>query len=268
MTGHPLDGPRLKVGRASEHLNSLNRELEIFFQPYADRRILYHTFDGTRYRIMVRPPMDQPPPLRPSIICGDIAHNFRSALDHIIWQLVLAEGNEPDMFNQFPIYSEREKFDKAVRSPRRPDRSPLHGIDPDGRAWATIEEAQPYCRDDPRADPLTMLATLSNADKHRTLLFQMLFTNEDSLWNAIGWNRKARLLDYRVTTRPLSLEHDTEIAWLRFSNKGPGPQVRVKGDLTMDPTFGNGTFQVPVVNLNDFRPHFSSFVEDFKPFFL
>ena len=42
-------------------------------------------------------------PMEWSIRVGEILYNLRSALDHLVWQLVLASGNEPTRFNQFPI---------------------------------------------------------------------------------------------------------------------------------------------------------------------
>ena len=42
-------------------------------------------------------------PIEWSIILGEILYNLRSALDHLVWQLVLANGQTPGRHNEFPI---------------------------------------------------------------------------------------------------------------------------------------------------------------------
>jgi hypothetical protein len=97
-----LSGVRGKIERADEHLNALYAEMQTFFEPYSNRRIVYDVFDRPWHVIVVRPLLDELPPLRLSIICGDAVHNLRTALDHLVWQLVLTEGNEPGKLNSFP----------------------------------------------------------------------------------------------------------------------------------------------------------------------
>ncbi len=124
-----LDGPRLKLERADEHLDALHRELRVFADSHADRPTLDYAFDGTWHIVVAGPLSDEPPPPHISLICGDAVHNMRCALDHMIWQLVLREGNRPNQFNAFPIYVRRVDFDTRVRRPSRPERSPLQGIE-------------------------------------------------------------------------------------------------------------------------------------------
>jgi hypothetical protein len=40
------------------------------------------------------------------VILGEIIHDLRSSLDHVVWQLVIANGSLPGYWNQFPIFSE------------------------------------------------------------------------------------------------------------------------------------------------------------------
>jgi hypothetical protein len=271
-----LSGCQAKVERADEHLNVLYAELQAFFKPYSNRRIVYHARDGAWHVILVRPPIDKPPPLRLSIICGDVIHNLRSALDHLVWQLVLAEGNKPGKWNSFPIYSDSKDFDRDIRlRKKKRGRGPLEGIDSKGDAWAAIENAQPYRRANPGADPLAMLNALDVIDKHRTLLLNMLFPKEETIWDLVGWDNAAELLEYRVVWQPLSVERETQILQLRFSDSGPDPQMRVKGNLAIEPTFGDAplaptdkAIQVPMDNIAWLHPYVRDLIGSFEPFYV
>jgi hypothetical protein len=260
---HSLDGPWAKAERAREHTEVLNREWRIFFESHSNRDFLNHSLDGPWHVISASPPLKKPPPLRFSVICGDIVHNLRSALDHLVWQLVIAEGSEPGKWNSFPIYTDSDAFTRDVRC-RKKKRGPgpLAGIDPKGDAWAFIEELQPYNSRklgmDPTHHQLFVLHTLSNTDKHRTLHFQMLFPDDVAIRRLVDWNPAAILLDYRFAHLPMSLKGETEVLRLRFSQTGPTPQVQVHmdGTLTIHPTFGDGTFQPSLAAISNEIPIF------------
>jgi hypothetical protein len=230
-----LESPRLKLGRADEHLNVLDEELRVFFKSYTDRKPLDYALDGPWHVVLANPPAKPlPPPPRLSLICGEAVQNIRAALDHLVWQLVLLEGNQPDKWNSFPDYTKKGQFDANVRHPKNPERrpSPLHGIDPNGRAWAFIEEAQPYRggtgHEDPTHHELAVLAFLSNMDKHRTLLNRLVFPGRATLKDLVSVNPPdAGIEDYRVANQPLSLVEKTELVRWRFSESGPDPQVRI-----------------------------------------
>lgn len=59
-----------------------------------------------------------------------------------------------------------------------------------------------------------------------------------------GWNPKAIMLDRDAINGPLSQEQPTNIAWFLFDPAGPDPKVRVKGQLPVNPTFGDDSLQV------------------------
>src|SRR5881398_727199 len=91
---HPLDSVRLKIARAREHYESYKDYLGEFLrsQPYAFRSELDPQSGEKVWRVHGKP--KEPPP-RLSLIAGDSLQNFRSALDHLAWQLVLINGCEP-----------------------------------------------------------------------------------------------------------------------------------------------------------------------------
>lgn len=244
-----LTGPRAKVQRGKEHLDALYDEIAAFFEPYADRDLVYHTFDGTWHVVNLRPIPDQIPP-RWSLICGDAFHNLRSALDHLVWNLVLAAEGKPGKWSSFPIYADSKDFDRDVRCrDKKRGKGPLEGIDPQGQAWAAIEQAQPYYTSYPPADPLALLKALDDMDKHRTLVVQMVFPDREGVWDLVDWHPNGALLEYRIVRGPLSAEDETEFVRLRFSKAWPDPQVRMNGGLAIEPAFGNGAIQLPTETL-------------------
>src|SRR5690242_12983375 len=80
----PLDGARLKVVRAQEHLDSFKAESCRYLdeQPHEIRS----QFQGDGQAL---PHLDfSAPPHRLSVIIGDCVTNCRAALDYIAWELV------------------------------------------------------------------------------------------------------------------------------------------------------------------------------------
>jgi hypothetical protein len=113
------------------------------------------------------------------VIIGDIAHNLRSALDHVTWQLVLANGGEPKEGSggtTFPI---------LLKKPRARLRI-VGGVSADARD--AIEAAQPYNAQpiDRNRHPLAALGHVSNTDKHREpAIAHRVFDNLVS-WSGTG----------------------------------------------------------------------------------
>ncbi len=186
---------------------------------------------------------------RISVIAGDFIQNLRIALDYLVWQLVHRESEKPDGRHFFPIHEDPRQFNGEVKFRKRePEKSPLFGIPIDGDAWTIIEKAQPFnCvpagpPGDPLAtpygSPVAVLKRLSNADKHQSLLYQEPIPERSTLLRAIGWSDEVRLVEYRVTGLPLSLERPTEIIRLRFAPSNRDAGMYVKGNITLNPTFG------------------------------
>jgi len=98
------------------------------------------------------------------LIIGDCLHNLRSALDNLVYDLVIAHHGDPPP-PQFVEYSEFPIFGpKAMNSNARKKR--IGGVDPN--AQTIIEGLQPHNRGNKFAsDPLWQLHQLSNMDKHR-----------------------------------------------------------------------------------------------------
>ncbi len=176
---HPLDSPRLKISRAKAEINRLRLMQDALFEnthcnvvraeqnPESGKDIYRIKMDGL------------PPSLDWGIYIGEIAHNLRSALNHLVYQLALLNSlNEPetvarDKSLQFPIFLDKGKFAtkgkgmiKLLKSEHK----------------ASIERLQPYnSSSSPHLktidltkwsgcnSPLFWLEEINNADKHRLI---------------------------------------------------------------------------------------------------
>jgi len=85
---------------------------------------------------------------------GEAMGQVRSALDHLVQQLVTANGCEPTRNNAFPIYTSEKHF----------NRRKIKGVHP--RWQAEIESLQPYKAANPTEHPLFRLNGLVQFDKH------------------------------------------------------------------------------------------------------
>jgi hypothetical protein len=156
-----LEGVRLKIDRAEFHRSALESEC-IAWVSGRHATVAHEHDEVTRWHslvVKVDPPWPDPP-LKWGVVVGDLVHNLRCALDHAIWQLVIANGNTPNGGNQFPIYTHAP--DAKTYAER------VKGIG--AGAEGVIASLQPFLRPNPPIpEPLGVLADLSNIDKHRTI---------------------------------------------------------------------------------------------------
>ena len=173
---HPLDGPRLKVRRAMRQIEHLRR-MEDAFGEVADYRLIkansYPERGKDTYYIILNilPSQDW------GVCIGEVAHNLRSALDGLVWQLALKSTSTPPRDTQFPIHliGNSEKRRSPPEKGFVPQFSKgglnmiksLHPVH-----QAAIERLQPYNSTGTRpADhPLHHLNEINLADKHRLIL--------------------------------------------------------------------------------------------------
>jgi hypothetical protein len=156
---HPLDGVFAKVERAQHHLKEIDDELRVFrgSDPYPVR-IKIDPHSGNKVWYAGSPVAKPPPQLSPLI--GDALYNLRSALDHLAWQLVLANPPNKPIKKQtaFPISLKVSEWSGAGRR--------LRGMTVE--MVAAIKAEQPCYRRHPyRNRALRLLETLGNVDKHR-----------------------------------------------------------------------------------------------------
>jgi hypothetical protein len=181
-------------------------------------------------------------PAQWGLVLGDVAHNYRSALDHLAWAIVRRGRTPPNVLSesqqtavQFPIAEGRRQFNDSLE--RR-----LPGARP--RDVAKVRRRQPYQYRSQwrrRRHFLTVLAALNNSDKHRTL--QPIWTQptridieirrmQDCSVPRIGWTRRAT-----------PLEVGSEIAFIRARKLGSRPGLDLRVRTTGEPSIGN---RIPV----------------------
>lgn len=162
---HPLDGPRAKIVRAKSQLVALQTTFQRFLKQYR-YNVVIAEFDRKTECYNLR--VQSGPPAFPNewgVLIGEIAHNLRSALDGLIWQLALLEKSEPYRLTAFPIKLGGKKDPFWVKG------APLHLLKSiDRRFWESIEAFQPYKRGNGgRRNPLFLLKKLNDTDKHRLI---------------------------------------------------------------------------------------------------
>jgi hypothetical protein len=97
-----LSGVLVKIDRAKTHLY----DFEAHIRPIqaACREAIVREHDEQRSEHVFR--FDRVPavPTILSAIIGDAIHNLRVSLDHLAWQLVIADGGTPNEDTTFPIH--------------------------------------------------------------------------------------------------------------------------------------------------------------------
>ena len=240
-----LTGVRAKLRWANVHLGTFNEELVRLNKAGADTSFIEYGHDGKWQTMVINPVPEFPIEL--SLIAGDIFTNLRDTLDHIVWQLVLREGNKPQQTNSFPITTSESHFIKVVKTPPKKSekRSPLYGLPVDGDAWTIVERAQPWFQAETngyeaRDDQLATLARMSNVNKHRTVLISSAVPDQAILVDMIRW-APADISPIEMILppwKPLSHEEPTELVRFLFPS-GTDVRMYMDGSLPIGPMFGD-----------------------------
>jgi hypothetical protein len=170
---HPLDGPRAKIKRADRQVKALQASFQKFFKDHPctvtiaefDKKAGHH-----KLRIHGVP---SSLPDEWGVLIGEIAHNLRSALDLLAWQLVLLSGNSPTRQTEFPVFTvgrtKRKRKGKLI--PHFCVKGGLRCLIGMRRRFkARIKEFQPYKRRNKGSrSALYLLHELNIADKHRLI---------------------------------------------------------------------------------------------------
>jgi len=114
---HPLEDSYDKLGRADEHLESIEGEIKRFLErePYRVVGQLYPGSPGKLHYIATGKIREQPP-RQIKILIGEFCHNLRSSLDNLAYVLATppSRGDAPDG-TEFPIFKDRPKFFRASK---------------------------------------------------------------------------------------------------------------------------------------------------------
>jgi hypothetical protein len=258
MTREPdFSGCWAKVSRANVHLDFLNERVKSFAEDMSSYEVV--TKDDWQTAEVFIHGEAEPPVEEWGAIIGDVVHNLRSALDHLVWQLTIANGHTPpnpipprgrpgSEWRQisFPIYTfdRRDRYPSGRRIPWRyrapgwrSNKEPgsLWGIRPDLRT--VIQKLQPFNRGkNAPKEPLAVLDELWNIDKHRHLHLGLFLVTLDDVGTVVTGPSTPELVLRVVKKYPLRpLEGRTEIG--RIENIGQHRYISVDVDVNLRVTF-------------------------------
>jgi hypothetical protein len=236
----PLYGIVLKLDRAHQQLDSLNNDIRTFHEskPY----LVHPKYNPQTRLLTLTAHIQKPLPKHWGIQVGEIVHNLRSALDHLVWELVIHHTGSPPTSNktQFPIF----ETEKGYRDRSGPN---IAGVSPE--AATLIESLQPFATGkdgDPRASiqrqPLWLLHELSNFDKHRTLhLVDVAIAGVDLKFSGLLPGIECTF----TARRPGPVKDGTVFLSVRFGGTAwpfsvPPDQVKMDGPIQTDILFDEG----------------------------
>lgn len=153
-----LAGPKLKVERAKCHI----QDFEALAQAFAAQNnySLVREEDPQTRENVIRLLVKERLPIKMSAIIGDIVHNLRAALDHLVSDLIRANEGEPDGDSGFPIVTRRKSLKPGSISK-------IEGVSP--RAERFILRLKPY--EAGNSNPLLYkLHRLDVEDKHAGII--------------------------------------------------------------------------------------------------
>jgi hypothetical protein len=244
---HPLTSCARKLDRAVAHFRSLHSMAGKYISD--EEPFIYHPkIDMQHSRYVVRVEVDVPIPPELSLIAGDFIQNLRAALDHLVWQLVIANGQRPDTGNAFPIHSQKPtRKNRGLERWRRQTR----GLHPAADYW--IDQIQPYRRPNgPSRDPMTILARLSNEDKHRVVLSSVASVphpdTAEPRMNITPISDVGPIKSYELEARK-PLESGDVLLEAAIEITGPNPNIHLDGELPLEVAFGQ--VLIPVEGLVD-----------------
>lgn len=163
---HPLDGARLKLNRATEHL----KEIKVGVLAYVDTKPHETILEIKGNKTTFTQGSLIAPGGKFSLVAGDCLTNIRAALDYVMWELASAYSGrmlDPDRDRpHFPIYRVDDNgFRDWLAEIQRKYTISTEALD-------ALREVQPF---NPGFEPLMTLRTLVNRDKHRLLLLTGCF---------------------------------------------------------------------------------------------
>lgn len=215
-----LDGIYLKLTRARDQLQNLWTEIETFEEGEGYRIDIEFNDDASEVRAIWRQLRPIPPMW--GVLVGEIAHNLRSALGHLAYQMVIAETKaipaRPKKLD-FLIADDEKRFDDWGCSPRG------RLAELSENSVALIKSLQPFATGEGRKSPLWHLNELAGFDKHSTVVLAAIALHQTSIHVPGGALRIGAI----ATGRPLV--DGTPIAWAILP---PGrAQMKVQGEAAV-----------------------------------
>lgn len=221
-----LAGVRVKIERAKKHI----ADLRAAWDPigYADTNSSpYRTYTDidpkTREQIVRMAILD---PLDPNLgaIAGDAVHNLRSALDLLMWQLVIAGGGTPNDETMFPIGRSKKNFETALAGR-------IQGASANVRVL--MESLKPYKGGN---DALWRIHRIDIVDKHHVLIPTGIAIEAVMVPDNVPFDGARRRMIPNLISDPIfPLEDGAEI--LRLPPSSTDPEVNVHAEAICEVAF-------------------------------
>jgi hypothetical protein len=253
---HPLDGCRAKI----EWTNQRIKDFEPILKAFGDANTykMRSEYNSETGRLLLVFTDCMPLPIDLSILTGEALYQLRSALDHLFWQLVIANRRTPNTSHAFPIYWESEKYKARIKSIEQ---------DVSASAAKRIGSYQPFKRGTAfESDPLWVLQELNNIDKHRFLLVARSFIG----WSDVEFELKPPI-HLRKGAKGLMavrapVEDGVVFAWWETDQR----KVNIEGKVSVIPVLkevGSAKNQPVIPLLTQLSGYVSGIVESFAPEF-
>jgi hypothetical protein len=232
-----FDSAWLKWSQAVHHTQTLETEVKArsrdgYSNPLRSFRAEYH---AKRHGFLVVAREVEPIPVRWQLLLGDIANNYRSALDHLAWALVTRGRTPPGTLKPrqkkaiyFPIYEDRIEYNRSLAKK-------LPGV---RRAdVAKVRGPQPYHYRARATHVLVLLADINPRDKHRTI--QPVWAHPAGIDAEILNQRDCVIprLDWRRFPDPL--EVGAKLTYIPARKMGPNPEIDMELRVTTKPSLGD-----------------------------
>jgi hypothetical protein len=213
----------LKFERACAHLQALADEGGLFVDHYLHPDGGELVQDGEW--VVIKWGRVIPPPAWWTLYLGDFIHNLRGCLDHLIYQLVIANNCDPGAHTAFPICETEGQWKRNVDERRRQaDRPPVtEGVS--DLALGIVKLHQPLRHRTANArqnDPLMHLLRMSNTDKHRTIHVAAVHRGRVQRLRFVP-RGYVRIVERRVPPAMGLVEKGAELVRMRVEDLQPSP---------------------------------------------
>lgn len=234
-----LQGFPIKIARAEARIAEVSEGMNAYLAGRNLPRTPYEYgcwFEPGTSECVIEVVVRTAPPPELGAAFAEAAHALRSALDHLIWDLVRLRGNEPTRKTKFPAFLDEPGFnDKGLKM--------LEGVT--SSDIEVIRSFQPFVQapEDPRNHLLAIVSWIDNIDKHQVLhatlpvisaSFSGMPDSEGYYENDVdlsGWMSFARNNDAGEITRirikrpTLSVDVPEVIVRINVIPTGPNPMI-------------------------------------------
>lgn len=233
-----FSGVHAKLDRAESVIEELNEAIVGYLAEGGCE--LVDEFDRESSEYVIRGKVARAVPPHFGVLVGDVCHNLRSSLDHVVWQLALLTTDAPRRATQFPISQCEDEFAS------KRGQNMISDLSPDNRAL--IKALQPHNGTHPSAPygvpALAELRVLSNTDKHRlinTTLPRKIRDAEVEYTLAIVRDIDSYSIISEFTRGPID---GAEIVRLAIVGAGADPKVEMKGQMPVTVCFDDPALSV------------------------